>query len=78
MTLSFIPGIQAGKPLKSLMQRQTRSIGALITVLTSAFAISVPFGAPPLRGVDAAQISVVDMSTGEVAQRGDGNGMTLF
>src|SRR5262245_61041486 len=40
MTLSFMPGIQAASPLKSLATRHTRSIGALITVLTNAFGIS--------------------------------------
>ena len=36
---SFIPGIHVGSPLKSLAVRQTRSIGALMTVLTSTFGI---------------------------------------
>jgi len=40
--LSFIPGIQAGRPLKSLTVRHTRSIGALMTVLTWTFGIAMP------------------------------------
>jgi hypothetical protein len=32
--------------LKSLTQRQTRSMGALMTVLTNTFAISVPVCSP--------------------------------
>ena len=34
-----MPGIHAGSPLKSLTVRHTRSIGALMTVLTSTFGI---------------------------------------
>ena len=40
--LLAMPGIQAGSPLKSLTVRHTRSIGALITVLTKAVGMSVP------------------------------------
>ena len=43
MTLSFMPGIQAGNPLKSLTTRHTRSIGALMTVLTKTFGIIPSF-----------------------------------
>jgi hypothetical protein len=43
MALSFMPGIQAGNPLKSLVTRQTRSIGALMTVLTKTFGIIPSF-----------------------------------
>ena len=42
MVLSFIPGIHAGRPLKSLTVRHVRSIGALITVLTWTFGIGSP------------------------------------
>src|ERR1700685_4563910 len=39
ITLSFMPGIHAGNPLKSLTTCHTRSSGALMTVLTKAFGI---------------------------------------
>src|SRR5271169_2652270 len=42
ITLSFMPGIHAGNPLKSLTTRHTRSSGALMTVLTKAFGIPSP------------------------------------
>jgi hypothetical protein len=39
-------GIHAGSPLKSLINRHTRSIGAFMTVLTCTFAIAgLPIGA---------------------------------
>jgi hypothetical protein len=42
IVLSFMPGIHAGRALKSLTVRHTRSIGALMTVLTWIFGIATP------------------------------------